>query len=50
MELFRDLRWFIAFLRKTILDDLNLETAQILLSSPSLQIEDEDSLYDFVLF
>ena len=35
-------------IEKTILDDLNLETAQLLLSSPSLQIEDEDSLYDFV--
>ena len=26
----------------------NLETAQLLLSSPSLRLKDEDSLYDFV--
>ena len=38
----------VPFLRKTILHDLDLETAQLLLSSPSLEIEDEDSLYDFV--
>ena len=35
-------------LEKEILDDLDLETAQVLLSSPFLKIEDEDSLYDFV--
>ena len=49
---FGNLRDFIASrfydLEKEILDDLDLETAQILLSSPSLTIEDEDSLYDFV--
>ena len=33
---------------QNILDDLDIETAQLLLLSPSLQIEDEDSLYDFV--
>ena len=31
-----------------ILGELDLETAQHLLSNPSLKIEDEDSLYDFV--
>ena len=50
---FRKLRDFVAShfheLEKEILDDLDLETTQLLLSSPSLQIEDEDSLYDFVL-
>ena len=35
-------------IEEEILDNLDIETAQILLSSPSLQIEDEDSLYDFV--
>ena len=49
---FGNLRDFIAShfyeLEKEILDNLDLETTQILLSSPSLQIEDEDSLYDFV--
>ena len=35
-------------IKKEILDDLSLETSQLLLSSPSLKIEDEDSLYDFV--
>ena len=30
------------------LEDLDIETVQLLLSSPSLKIEDEDSLYDFV--
>ena len=35
-------------IKKEILDDLDLETAQLLLSSPSLQLKDEDSLYDFV--
>ena len=49
---FGDLRDFIAShfyeIEKEILDDLELETTQFLLSSPSLQIEDEDSLYDFV--
>ena len=33
---------------KEILDNLDLETAQLLLLSPSLRIKDEDSLYDFV--
>ena len=33
---------------KQILDDLDLETTQFLLSSPSLKVEDEDSLCDFV--
>ena len=33
---------------QTVLDSLDLETAQLLLSSSSLKIEDEDSLYDFV--
>ena len=46
-----NLRDFIAshfYKLRRILDDLDLETLQFLLSSPSLQIEDEDSLYDFV--
>ena len=30
------------------LNKIDLETAQLVLSSPSLQIEDEDSLYDFI--
>ena len=49
---FGSLRDFIAFhfyeLAKEILDSLDFETAQIVLSSPSLRIKDEDSLYDFV--
>ena len=49
---FGSLRDFVAShfyeLKKEILDNLDLETTQILLSSPSLQIKDEDSLYDFV--
>ena len=49
---FGSLRDFVAShfyeLEKGLLDDLDLETTQILLSSPKLQIEDEDSLYDFV--
>ena len=47
-----DLREFVAShfheLEKDILDDLDLETSQLLLSSPSLKVTDEDSLYDFV--
>ena len=35
-------------IKKEILDDLEVETLQILLSSPSLRITDEDSLYNFV--
>ena len=35
-------------LEKGLLDILDLETIQLLLSSPSLQLKDEDSLYDFV--
>lgn len=34
---------------KEILKTLNLETAQLLLSNRSLKIDDEDSLYDFVM-
>ena len=49
---FGNLRDFVASrfyeIEKEILDDLDLETAQLLLLSPSLKIEDEDSLYDFV--
>ena len=49
---FENLRDFVAShfhaLGKQILDELDLETLQLLLSSPSLQIKDEDSLYDFV--
>ena len=49
---FGNLRDFIASrfyeIEKEILDDLDLETSQILLSSPSLRLEDENSLYDFV--
>ena len=49
---FGNLKDFIAShfheLKKEILDGLDLETTQILLASASLQIEDEDSLYDFV--
>lgn len=33
---------------RDILDGLDLETAQLLLSSSSLRIESEDSLYDFI--
>ena len=47
-----NLRDFIASrfyeIEKEILDDLDLETTQVLLSSPSLKLEDEDSLYDFI--
>ena len=35
-------------IQKEILDNLDLETTQVLLSSPSLKILDEDSLYEFV--
>ena len=35
-------------IEKEILEGLDLETAQLVLSSPSLQIEDEDSLYDWI--
>lgn len=35
-------------IKKDILDTLDIETSQLLLSSPSLKIDDEDSLYDFV--
>ena len=49
---FGNLRDFIAShfyeIKKEVLDGLDLETAQLLLSSSSLKIEDEDSLYDFV--
>ena len=53
---FGTLRNFIAShfyeIEKEILEALDLETAQLLLSSPSLRIKDgnEDSLYDFVRF
>ena len=33
-------------MEKQTLDDLDLETLQLALSSPSLQLENEDSLYD----
>ena len=33
---------------QTVLDSLDVETAQLLLSSSSLKIADEDTLYDFV--
>ena len=43
---------FIAFhfygIEKKLLNDLDLETTEIVLRSPKLRIEDEDSLYDFV--
>ena len=49
---FENLRDFVAShfyeIEKQLLDDLDLKTSQFLLSSPSLQLEDEDSLYDFV--
>ena len=49
---FRNVRDFVAShfykLKKQLLDNIDLETAKLLLSSPSLQIEDEDSLYNFV--
>ena len=49
---FGTLRDFIASrfyeIEKRILDTLDLETAQLLLSSPSLRIKDEDSLYNFI--
>ena len=35
-------------LEKETLDDLDLDAAHFLLSSPSLRVEDEDSLYDFI--
>ena len=37
-------------IKKEILDNLDIETTQLILSSPSLQIEDEDSLYDFICY
>ena len=53
LDWFRNLRDFIASnfcsLDDEILDNLDLETAQLILSSPSLQIEDEDSLFDFII-
>ena len=49
---FGDLRDFVASrfykIDDKILENLDLETSQLLLSSPSLRIIDEDSLYDFV--
>ena len=49
---FGNLREFVAKhfyqIKKPVLDELDLETSQLLLSSPSLRIQDEDSLYDFV--
>ena len=49
---FVNLRDFIASrfyeIGKELLQDLDLETVRLLLSSPSLKIEDEDSLYDFI--
>ena len=48
----KPLRSFVAShfyeLPKAILDDIDVETAQLLLSSPELKIVDEDALYDFV--
>ena len=48
-----NLRDFIAShfceMKKETLDDLDLETAQLLMSSSALTIRDEDSLYDFVI-
>ena len=35
-------------MKKEILEELDIETLQLLLSSPSLKINDEDSLYDLV--
>ena len=35
-------------IEKKTLDNLDLETLQLLISSPSLRIEDEDALYDFI--
>ena len=49
---FETLRDFVASrfheINEDILADLDLDTAQLLLSSPSLKIKDEDSLYDFI--
>ena len=49
---FKKLTEFIAShfyeIKKEILENINFETAQLLLSSSSLRIEDEDSVYDFV--
>ena len=49
---FDKLRDFVAFhfheIERQVLDDIDLETSRLLLSSPKLQIEDEDSLYDFI--
>lgn len=51
-KLFETLRDFVASrfheINEDILADLDLDTAQLLLSSPSLKIKDEDSLYDFI--
>ena len=45
---FDKLRDFVAFhfheIERQVLDDIDLETSRLLLSSPKLQIEDEDSL------
>ena len=53
MSHFESLREFVAShfheLREAILEDLDLETAQLLVSSPHLRIKDEDSLCDFVM-
>lgn len=49
---FGNLRDFIAShfyeIKKEVLDGLDIETAQLLLSSSSLKIEDEDSLYEYI--
>ena len=49
---FGNLRDFVAShfyeIEKKILDGLDIETLQLILSSSSMKIEDEDSLYDFV--
>ena len=51
-ERFGNLRDFVAShfyeIKSDALESLDLETARLLLSSPSLKIKDEDSLYDFI--
>ena len=49
---FQSLRDFVASrfynIKRKVLENLDLEITQLLLSSPSLKIEDEDSLYHFI--
>ena len=52
-ERFGDLTDYIAShfyeMTEKLLNSLDLETAQLLLSRPSLQVNDEDSIYDFIV-